>query len=78
MGRRGREATKISGEHSISGHHSGELTAVIVLDHVQGFKRKAVLRWRLAPGNWSQNATDALRHGPDTGGKQCTNPPHES
>jgi len=31
--------------------------AVIVLDHVQGFKRKAVLRWRLAPGNWSQNAT---------------------
>jgi hypothetical protein len=26
-----------------------------VLDQVQGFKRKAVLRWRLAPGNWSQN-----------------------
>jgi Heparinase II/III-like protein/Heparinase II/III N-terminus len=31
--------------------------AVSVLDQVQGFKRKAVLRWRLAPGNWSQNAT---------------------
>ncbi len=30
---------------------------VSVLDQVQGFKRKAVLRWRLAPGNWSQNAT---------------------
>jgi len=28
-----------------------------VLDQVQGFKRKAVLRWRLAPGNWSQNET---------------------
>lgn len=31
--------------------------SITVLDHVQGFKRKAVLRWRLAPGNWSQNAT---------------------
>jgi hypothetical protein len=30
---------------------------VSVLDQVQGFKRKAVLRWRLAPGNWSQNST---------------------
>jgi hypothetical protein len=30
---------------------------VSVLDQVQGFKRKAVFRWRLAPGNWSQNAT---------------------
>jgi hypothetical protein len=28
-----------------------------VLDQVQGFKRMAVLRWRLAPGNWSQNET---------------------
>lgn len=28
-----------------------------VTDHVQGFKRKAVLRWRLAPGNWLQNET---------------------
>jgi hypothetical protein len=28
-----------------------------VLDCVQGFKRKAVLRWRLAPGNWSLNET---------------------
>jgi hypothetical protein len=28
-----------------------------VRDHVQGFKRAAVLRWRLAPGNWSQNET---------------------
>jgi Heparinase II/III-like protein/Heparinase II/III N-terminus len=26
-----------------------------VLDQVQGFKQKAVLRWRLAPGNWAQN-----------------------
>jgi hypothetical protein len=31
--------------------------AVSVLDQVQGFKQKAVLRWRLAPGDWSQNAT---------------------
>ena len=31
--------------------------ALSVLDQVQGFKRKAVLRWRLAPGKWSQNAT---------------------
>jgi hypothetical protein len=29
--------------------------ALSVLDQVQGFKRNAVLRWRLAPGNWSQN-----------------------
>jgi hypothetical protein len=29
--------------------------ALSVQDQVQGFKRKAVLRWRLAPGNWSQN-----------------------
>ena len=28
-----------------------------VLDEARGFKRKAVLRWRLAPGNWSQNET---------------------
>jgi hypothetical protein len=28
-----------------------------VLDEVLGFKRKAVLRWRLAPGNWMQNET---------------------
>jgi len=28
-----------------------------VLDQVHGFKCKAVLRWRLAPGNWSQNET---------------------
>jgi hypothetical protein len=26
-----------------------------VRDQVQGFKRKAVLRWHMAPGNWSQN-----------------------
>ena len=31
--------------------------ALFVLDHVQGFKQRAVLRWRLSPGNWSQNAT---------------------
>lgn len=31
--------------------------ALFVLDQVQGFKRTAVLRWRLAPGNWSRNAT---------------------
>jgi hypothetical protein len=31
--------------------------ALSVLDRVQGFKRTAVLRWRLAPGNWSQNET---------------------
>jgi hypothetical protein len=31
--------------------------ALTVLDQVQGFKRKAVLRWRLAPGSWSQNET---------------------
>jgi hypothetical protein len=31
--------------------------SVCVLDHVQGFKSSAVLRWRLAPGNWLQNAT---------------------
>jgi hypothetical protein len=28
-----------------------------VMDQMQGFERKAVLRWRLAPGNWSQNET---------------------
>ena len=28
-----------------------------VLDQVQEFKRSVVLRWRLAPGNWSQNET---------------------
>ena len=28
-----------------------------VIDQVQGFKRKAVLRWHLAPGNWSHNET---------------------
>jgi hypothetical protein len=26
-----------------------------VLDRVQGFKRMAALRWRMAPGNWEQN-----------------------
>jgi heparinase II/III-like protein len=31
--------------------------ALSVMDQTQGFKRKAVLRWRLAPGNWSQNET---------------------
>ena len=31
--------------------------ALSVIDQVQGFKRKAVLRWRLAPGNWSENET---------------------
>ncbi len=31
--------------------------ALSVLDEVQGFKRTAVLRWRLAPGNWSQDET---------------------
>jgi hypothetical protein len=31
--------------------------ALTVLDQVQGFKREAVLRWRLAPGNWSLNET---------------------
>jgi heparinase II/III-like protein len=31
--------------------------ALSVQDEAQGFKRKAVLRWRLAPGNWSQNET---------------------
>ncbi len=29
--------------------------ALSVRDNVQGFKRKAVLRWRLAPGDWSLN-----------------------
>lgn len=28
-----------------------------VRDEVQGFKRKAVLRWRLAPGNWTKDET---------------------
>lgn len=31
--------------------------ALSVLDEVQGFKRKAVLRWRLAPGNWKRDET---------------------
>ncbi len=31
--------------------------AVLVRDEVQGFKQRAVLRWRLAPGNWIQNKT---------------------
>jgi hypothetical protein len=34
--------------------------AVSVLDQVQGFKRKAVLRWRLAPGNWVQTETGCV------------------
>ena len=42
-------------------HHKRTVTLraheVTVLDQVHGFKRKAVLRWRLAPGNWSQNET---------------------
>ena len=29
--------------------------ALSVRDRVRGFKRNAVLRWHLAPGNWSQN-----------------------
>jgi hypothetical protein len=37
-------------------HHRRSVTlgadVLSVLDHVQGFKNKAVLRWRLAPGNW--------------------------
>jgi hypothetical protein len=28
---------------------------LLVRDQVQGFKRKAVLRWRLAPSNWVEN-----------------------
>ena len=31
--------------------------ALCVHDEVKGFRRKAVLRWRLAAGNWSQNET---------------------
>lgn len=31
--------------------------ALSVVDQVNGFSRNAVLRWRLAPGNWSQNET---------------------
>ena len=31
--------------------------ALCIRDDVKGFKRKAVLRWRLAAGNWSQNET---------------------
>jgi hypothetical protein len=42
-------------------HHKRTVTlradALSVLDQVQGFKRRSVLRWRLAPGNWSQNET---------------------
>jgi hypothetical protein len=34
--------------------------ALCVLDEVKGFKRKAVLRWRLAAGNWSQNDTGCI------------------
>jgi hypothetical protein len=36
--------------------------SLLVLDRVGGFKRKAVLRWRLAPASWSQN------------GEGCTSP----
>lgn len=31
--------------------------ALSVLDEVQGFQRKAVLRWRLAPGDWRRDET---------------------
>ena len=31
--------------------------SLFVLDEVEGYKRNAVLRWRLAPGVWSQNET---------------------
>jgi hypothetical protein len=34
--------------------------ALCVQDEVKGFKRKAVLRWRLAAGNWSQNETGCI------------------
>jgi hypothetical protein len=33
---------------------------VSVLDQVQGFERKAVLRWRLAPGDWVQTETGCV------------------
>ena len=36
---------------------AGEL---FVQDEVQGFKRKAVLRWRLAPGNWTKDETGCV------------------
>jgi hypothetical protein len=31
-----------------------------VLDQVQGFKQRAVLRWRLAPGDWSLDETGCV------------------
>ena len=34
--------------------------SLCVLDELKGFKRKAVLRWRLAAGNWSQNETGCI------------------
>ncbi len=34
--------------------------ALYVMDQVQGFKRKAVLRWRLAPGNWLPSETGCI------------------
>jgi hypothetical protein len=40
-------------------HHKRTVTmktdVLSVMDEVRGFKQKAVLRWRLAPGNWTQN-----------------------
>jgi hypothetical protein len=43
-------------------HRTVTLTAdtLSVLDRVQGFKRKAVLRWRLAPGEWRQTETGCV------------------
>jgi Heparinase II/III-like protein/Heparinase II/III N-terminus len=34
--------------------------ALCVLDQIQGFRRKAVLRWHLNPANWSLNATGCV------------------
>ena len=31
-----------------------------VVDRLQGFKRRAVLRWRLAPVDWLQNETGCI------------------
>jgi hypothetical protein len=35
-------------------------SALSVHDEVKGFKHRAMLRWRLAPGNWSQNETGCI------------------
>lgn len=49
----------VSYTDSEGAHHQREIVLsgdrLIVTDHIKGFNEKAVLRWRLAPDNWTLN-----------------------